>query len=105
MTRFLRIAVLLLPAAGLLASCAVFGGPRDRAIRRTPSFQQGYADGCAAANNVGADWRKDPHTAATYDSDPVYRAGWGNGFQTCRRTISPPGSSLDNPIPSPSPGH
>ncbi len=63
MTRFLRIAVLLLPAAGLLASCAVFGGPRDRAIRRTPSFQQGYADGCArrqrCRRRTGA---KDPHT-------------------------------------------
>lgn len=96
----------IVAAAGLgLAACAIFGGPADRALRKTPSFQQGYADGCAAATNAGAHWRKDPQKAAIYNTDKIYRAGWANGFQTCRRTISPPGSNIDNPVPSPSPGH
>ena len=92
-------------AALAVASCAVFGGPRDKALRRTPSFKEGYSDGCAAATSIGADFRREPVIDPEFKNDKVYRAGFSNGFQTCRRTISPPGSQPGSPIPEISPGH
>lgn len=98
--------ILIVAVTGLaVASCAVFGGPRDKALRRTPSFKAGYADGCAAATTIGADFRREPAIDPAYKADRVYRAGFTNGFSTCRRTISPPGSQPGSPIPEISPGH
>ncbi|MBI3676899.1 MAG: hypothetical protein HY243_09830 [Proteobacteria bacterium] len=104
MKTILRFSVIAI-AALAVASCAVFGGPRDKALRRTPSFKEGYSDGCAAATNIGADYRREPGVDPAYKNDRVYQAGYANGFQTCRRTISPPGSQPGNPIPEVSPGH
>jgi len=45
---------------------------------------------------------------ALYKTDSVYRSGWGNGYQTCRR-IQTPGVQAnapgDHPLPDISPGH
>jgi hypothetical protein len=92
-----------------VCGCALFGGPADRALRRTPSYRDGYQDGCAAATDANADMRRDPATdSELYKTDAIYRHGWGNGYQACRSTMTPgsqanmPGS---NPLLNPSPGH
>lgn len=90
-----RIAAVAL-AAALLSSCAIFGGPADRALRRTPSFREGYSDGCAAANNPGANPRETQDSLA--GTDNVYRRGWANGFQTCRRTAIAPGDAPNQAV-------
>ena len=93
-------------AATAMAGCGLFGSAQDRAVRKSPSFRAGYDDGCAAANQQGADLRdrivKDP---TLYKTDAVYRAGWSSGFQTCRTTTTPLGASPGaSPIPDPVPG-
>jgi hypothetical protein len=102
--RAFRIATVFATALPL-AGCIFVATPRDRAVRHTPSFEAGYDDGCAAATDVGASYRHPPEPNPAYKNDDVYHAGWSNGFNTCRRTISPPGSDLGNPVPQPSPGH
>jgi hypothetical protein len=90
-----RIAVLCL--AGLtLGGCAVFGGPADRALRRTPSYRAGYDDGCAAANNPSANPR-DTQESLT-DEDRLYRRGWAGGYQACRKTSVAPGDAPYKPL-------
>ncbi|HTQ15375.1 MAG TPA: hypothetical protein VMH86_16000 [Rhizomicrobium sp.] len=100
---------LLLAAVLLLSGCTIFGGPADRALRRTPSYRDGYQDGCAAANAAYSNLRKGPLSDnEQYKTDRIYRSGWANGYQTCRRSLTPgvqanePGSE---PIPDVSPGH
>jgi hypothetical protein len=91
----------------ILAGCAVFGGSRDRALRSNPSFREGYEDGCAAATDQGADLRDRPvDNPQLYKSDDIYRAGWSNGYQTCRRSDQTPGAAPANgAISLPGPGH
>jgi hypothetical protein len=95
---------LVCAAALALSSCAIFGGPADRALRRTPSYQAGYADGCAAANNASANYREAPATDnRLYESDQTYRYGWGNGYQTCKPSgVGAPG---DDPLGGQALGH
>ncbi len=79
------IAPLLLAAASLcvLAGCA--GG--DPALRKNPSFQEGYEDGCQAATEQGADLRdRVVGDKQLLKSDEAYKAGYSNGLQMCRRT-------------------
>lgn len=94
-----------------LSACAIFGGPADRALRKTPSYRDGYQDGCAAATDAYTNYRKGPLTDnALYRTDQTYRTGWGNGYQACRTTMTPgvqansPGSNMSN-IPDQGPGH
>jgi hypothetical protein len=101
-----RIAVLTLASASL-GGCIFFSSPADRALRRTPAFKDGYADGCASAQQQGADFRGNlVRDDAQYNSDQTYRTGWGNGYQTCRpigqRQNSTAGSNL---LPQPDPTH
>lgn len=97
------------PAFGLavllLAGCA--GG--DPALRKKPSFREGYEDGCQAATDKGADLRdRMVGDKQLLKSDDAYRAGYSNGLEICRRTNSeagvPPGT---NPplVPEPGGGH
>jgi hypothetical protein len=93
----------------LLGGCAIFGGPADKALRKTPSWRDGYQDGCAAATDAHSNFRKGPLTDnAMYRTDKIYRSGWGNGYQTCRGTLTP-GTRANAPGPDafqdPSPGH
>ena len=89
----------------LLSGCAVFGGPADRALRRTPSFRDGYADGCAAATVQNANPRETPPSLA--DQDKIYRRGYAIGLQTCQRTTVAPGDAPVRPFNTgvPTPGH
>jgi hypothetical protein len=85
-----KLATLAL-AALTLGGCTIFGGPADKALRRTPSFRDGYADGCAAANNPSANPREQRENLT--GEDRIYRRGWANGFQTCRATSVAPGDT------------
>jgi hypothetical protein len=100
----LRLPILALTVLSL-CGCALLGGPADRALRRTPSYRDGYQDGCAAANSAGSDLRHDP-TAGNeeYKTDAIYRHGWANGYQTCRSTLTPQGSMPGSNSPL-NPGH
>jgi len=99
-----RVGVALLGLIAL-AGCAVFGGPGDRALRRTPSFRAGYADGCAAANGPSANPRDEPQ--ALTDTDKIYRRGYASGYQTCQRTTIAPGDAPHPPLTgqAPVPNH
>ena len=54
--------------------------------RKSPDFQQGYEDGCASANQQGADLRNGQVAGRgyTYKADDAYRTGWSNGFSSAR---------------------
>ncbi|HEX3809357.1 MAG TPA: hypothetical protein VHW02_06615 [Rhizomicrobium sp.] len=106
MNRSLRLAAAV-AAASLIAGCALFPNARDRAVRRTPDYQNGYADGCAAANNEGASFRDKtpPDQVQQRATDRIYRAGWNTGFSSCRTMRNPGYGNLQHPIPDPSPGH
>lgn len=101
-----RITILALACASL-SGCIFFSSPADRAIRRSPAFKDGYADGCASAQQQGADFRgRLVRDDAQYNSDQVYRTGWGNGYQTCRPIEARPNTTAgSNPLPQPEPGH
>lgn len=97
------LTALLLAGVG---ACSSEGGPRDAKLRQSPNFQQGYEDGCASANEEGADFRgrlvQDP---TLYKADAAYRTGWSNGFRNCRTSNAPPGTPPgSNPLGGPLPG-
>jgi hypothetical protein len=102
-------APILMLLAVTVSGCAIFGGPADKALRRTASYRDGYQDGCAAATDTYTNYRKGPLTDnSLYRTDQTYRTGWGNGFQTCRSTLTPGSRANEpdaSPIPDVSPGH
>ncbi len=85
-----------------LSGCIFFPSAHDKAIRKSPSFQAGYSDGCSAGTAQGANYREGPYrNEALFKSDELYRAGWSSGFRACRPVPdsgTPPGA---NPVPSP----
>lgn len=89
------------------AGCAVFGSSKDRAMQKDPNFREGYQDGCAAATYQGSDLRDRPVAdKRLYADNEAYRAGWGSGFQICRRSdVTPNAMPGDNPVTLPGPGH
>ena len=96
------IAVLALTAS----ACSMFGGGEMAKLRKSPAYQQGYEDGCASANQQGADLRnrlvQDP---TLYKTDEAYRAGWSSGVSLCRTTNAAPGTEPGgNPLGGPLPG-
>lgn len=100
----MKLVVIFLLGIFALAGCAVFGDAGDKAVRNSPSFKEGYEDGCAAATYQG--FRDRPvGDKGLYASDQTYRAGYGSGFSTCRQTNTEPGAGPgDNPINLPGPG-
>jgi hypothetical protein len=96
------ITVLVLAASG----CSMFGGSEMAKLRKSPTYQQGYEDGCASANQQGADLRdrlvQDP---TLYKTDQAYREGWSSGASLCRTTNAAPGTEPGgNPLGGPPPG-
>ncbi len=106
-SKLFRRIILAVLAANVAAGCILFTSPKDRAMRRSPSFKEGYADGCAAASASGSNFREGPvRDEALYKSDRVYRAGWANGYQTCRPARSDMSTTPEtSPIPQPVPSH
>jgi hypothetical protein len=106
MTPLFRIPILAFACASL-GGCIFFSSPADRAIRRSPDFKDGYDDGCASAQEQGADYRGNPVRDDTlYNSSQVYRTGWASGYQTCRPLDRRQNTTAgDNPLPQPDPGH
>lgn len=103
----MRKVLIVCLGAALAGGCVFFPSAKDRELRRSPSFREGYSDGCAAATTPSSNYREEPHRDETlYQSDKAYRAGWANGFQTCRPTGqgmgAPPGA---NTVPQPVPGY
>jgi hypothetical protein len=94
----LRSGIVVL-AALTLGGCTIFGGPADRALRRTPSYRAGYSDGCAAATGPSANPRDEPK--ALTDEDRNYRRGYAGGYASCKPTTVAPG---DAPYRSPTGG-
>lgn len=103
-TRSNRV-LLVFSAAALVSACTLFPSAKDRAMRNSPSFKQGYSDGCAAATTASSNYREGPYRdQALYQSDAAYRAGWANGYQSCR-PLQPnggavPGSSVPGTPPT-----
>ncbi len=103
MNSLLRVSILAAVTLSL-GGCAIFGGPADRKLRNTPSFREGYADGCAAANNPSANYREGPSVdKGLYSTDQIYRHGWANGYQTCQPVGVAPGDSINQPMQGPTP--
>jgi hypothetical protein len=95
------ITIAWIAAAAVLGGCVLFPSAHDRALRKSPAFQDGYSDGCAAATTRGANYREGPfRDEQLYKTDAAYRAGWSNGFQTCRSPAESPAQST-SPVPEP----
>jgi hypothetical protein len=77
-----------------LGGCAVFGGPGDRALRRSPNFRAGYSDGCAAATAQSANPRDDKDSLA--GEDKIYKRGYAAGLQSCRTSNVGAGNPFEN---------
>jgi|HubBroStandDraft_2_1064218.scaffolds.fasta_scaffold1064752_1 hypothetical protein len=102
---FVPVALVAL-VASLVSGCIFFPSAKDRALRNTPSFKEGYSDGCAAATTQSSNYREGPYKdQALYQSDQAYRAGWGNGYQTCRSPQDLGQTPGANPVPQPLPPH
>ena len=102
LARLPTIAILALTAS----ACSMFGGAEEARLRKSPTYQQGYEDGCASANQQGADLRnrlvQDP---ALYKTDQAYREGWSSGVSLCRTTNTAPGTEPGgNPLGGQLPG-
>jgi hypothetical protein len=102
LTRLPMIAALVLTAS----ACSMFGGAENAKLRKSPTYQQGYEDGCASANQQGADLRdRQVQDPTLYKSDQAYREGWSSGASLCRTTNTAPGAQPDgNPLGGPLPG-
>ena len=100
-----RVALVAL-AASLASGCIFFPSAKDRALRNTPSFKEGYGDGCAAASTQSSNYREGPYRdEALYQSDAAYRAGWANGYQTCRPVQPNGGAAPGSSVPGTPPVH
>jgi hypothetical protein len=100
-----RVALVVLTAV-LATGCIFFPSAKDRALRKTPSFKEGYGDGCAAASTQSSNYREGPYKdQALYQSDAAYRAGWANGYQSCRAPQDLGRMPGESPVPQPVPTH
>jgi len=106
MTRPSRIVISILVALSLAGCGIFFPSARQRAEKNTPSFKNGYSDGCASANAQGSSYRHDMvRDDSAYESDKAYRAGWASGLYNCRNASSAmPAAPGVGPIPDNNPG-
>ena len=81
MTKRILVRIGTVALAFALGGCIFFESKRDRAMRNDPTFQAGYSDGCASANNRGTNFRgSQVRDDALFQTSPPYRAGWGEGY-------------------------
>ncbi len=98
------IAVLVLIS---LAGCGILlPTARDRAGKKTPSFRNGYSDGCTSATIQDTNHRAEQvRDENLYKADAHYRAGWAGGFNNCRTNTNRPANTPSaGPIPDNQPG-
>jgi hypothetical protein len=99
----------VVPVIGIAALVGTACAGGDPALRKNPSFQEGYEDGCQAATDEGADLRdRTIGDKQLLKSDEAYKAGYSNGSQMCRRTNNESGTIPGtNPplVPEPGGGH
>jgi len=77
----------IFPALGLAAFVLAGCASSEPELRKNPSFQEGYEDGCAAATYQGSDLRdRTVGDKQLLNADDTYRAGYNSGLQMCRRT-------------------
>lgn len=87
-----------------LGGCGIFfPSARMRAEKDSPSFKEGYSDGCSSASAQSANAREGfVRDEDAYQNDRVYRSGWASGFYNCRTSATRgPGQG---PIPDRLPG-
>ncbi len=74
--------ITLLAAAAGLAGCASTADMQ--AMRESPSYHQGYGDGCATGTEEDKSFStKMTRDAYSFDNDPAYRTGWRQGYLEC----------------------
>ena len=99
----LRVAAIL-----LLTSLSACESAADRALKNSPDFKAGYADGCASAGSQGANPRDNApvRDEQAFQTNRAYQVGWRTGFGACRSYEGPssaPRLPGQGPIPDPSP--
>lgn len=97
--------LIALSLAFTLAACGIFETRAQRATRNTPSYKDGYDDGCATANSAGANYRgQQVRDDELYQTDKAYRAGWANGLSMCRGSLAQQEGTRVSPVPDNEPG-
>ena len=106
MRKTTRVLVAVLVALSLAGCGILFPSTRQRAEKNSPSFRNGYSDGCASAGARSANYREPlVRDESAYQSDKAYRAGWASGLYNCRTaTTANPSAPGVGPIPDNSPG-
>lgn len=89
-----------------LGGCGfIFETRAERAMRNTPDFKSGYADGCATANSQGTNYgRSQTRDDELYRRSKPYRAGWAAGVSSCRSNLADQPGVPGSPIPDVNPG-
>jgi len=97
----LRIVLLSAVAGVLLAGCTTApSAPAGTVDEKSPSYTQGFDDGCAASNQQARKAHQGPvKNDQLYGSDASYYAGWNDGFKKCEDKVTPsalpiPGNSV-----------
>lgn len=73
----------LLALLALIAACASQTAPPERVNLSgfSPSFKQGYNDGCVSAGTRNGARRDE----GRYKTEADYMMGWNDGYSACRR--------------------
>ena len=60
-------------------------------LSEEPGFVAGYGDGCATASEEEKSFStKRTRDAYAFENDRAYRAGWRQGYLTCKNPVAPP---------------
>jgi len=104
-SRTLRIAFVAVASISLAGCGFIFESKAERAMRNSPNFKSGYADGCATANAQGTNYdRSTTRDDYLYRIDKAYRAGWAAGISSCQSNLATQPGVPGSPIPDRNPG-
>jgi hypothetical protein len=97
---------LFIAALPALCACIFFEGPLSRQMEKSPSFKQGYSDGCGTVSSKSANYREqtDLRDRNLFQTDKAYRAGWSAGYSGCRPVLGNE-EPQNGPIADPYPRH
>ena len=75
------VVILSILGALVLSGCTT---EIDPAIRKAPTFQVGYNDGCTTVNQRVAGFKETVRrNDSLFEQDEAYKAGWKEGYSTC----------------------